>query len=278
MGCCKKGCCIEALNEEKEAKKNLDRLSKYLLSFGIDACYTYVVSGSKKYTYMIIFTRSMENTEHLQKLPQLDAEEIRVLGALMEKARVTPEYYPMTLNGLTAACNQKTSRNPVVNYDEQTVTLILDRLKRKGLVAIATGGGSRVVKYKHNIALHYQFTPDELAILCLLFLRGPLTPGEINNNAGRLYEFDDITEVHNVLEKLAAAEAPVVVQLAKQPGQKEARYAHLFGDEESRDISTTESIATANNTNAALEERVKILEDELTELKAEFEKWKKEWM
>jgi len=240
--------------------------------------YTLRAIGVKKYSYLIIFTNSMENTEHLQQLPQLDAEEIRVLGALMEKARVTPEYYPMTLNGLTAACNQKTSRNPVVNYDEQTVTLILDRLKRKGLVATATGGGSRVVKYKHNIALHYQFTPDELAILCLLFLRGPLTPGEINNNAGRLYEFDDISEVQSVLEKLAAAEMPVVVQLAKQPGQKEARYAHLFADEESQDIATIESVAAANHTNAALEERVKILEEELAELKKEFEKWRKEWM
>lgn len=219
----------------------------------------------------------MENTE-LKGIPQLDAEEIRVLGALMEKSKVTPEYYPMTLNGLTAACNQKTARNPVVNYEEQTVMLILDRLKQKGLAATATGGTSRVVKYKHNIALRYQFTPDELAVLCLLFLRGPLTPGEINNNAGRLYEFDNIAEVQNVLEKLANAETSFITQLARQPGQKEARYAHLFGDEESRSMPIPEPVTIANNTNAALEERVKILEDELTNLKAEFANWKKEWM
>lgn len=212
-------------------------------------------------------------------LPVLDSEELRVLGALMEKSKTTPEYYPMTLNGLTAACNQKTSRNPVVNYDEQIVTLILDRLKRKGLAATVTGGGSRVIKYRHTIALNYEFTPDELAVLCLLFLRGPLTPGEINSNSGRLYEFDDLAEVQAVIEKLSSGNQPYIKQLERQPGQKEARYMHLFGDANILDTYTTENApATASPTQTNLEERLSAVEQELATLKANFDKLMKELM
>src|SRR6478609_6322176 len=132
----------------------------------------------------------MENTT----LPILNEEEMRILGALMEKSKTTPEYYPLSVNGLTAACNQKTSRKPVVNYDEQTVVLTLDNLKKKGLVSTVTGGSSRAVKYKHNVALHYQLMPAELAVICMLLLRGPLTPGELNTNSGKLYEFDSLEE------------------------------------------------------------------------------------
>lgn len=212
-------------------------------------------------------------------LPVLDSEELRVLGALMEKSKTTPEYYPMTLNGLTAACNQKTSRNPVVNYDEQIVTLILHRLKRKGLAATVTGGGSRVIKYRHTIALNYEFTPDELAVLCLLFLRGPLTPGEINSNSGRLYEFDDLAEVQAVIEKLASGDQPYLKQLERQPGQKEARFMHLFGDANILDTYTTENApAAASPTQTNLEERLTAVEQELATLKADFDKLMKELM
>ncbi len=221
---------------------------------------------------------STELTEQ-KPLPVLDSEELRVLGALMEKSKTTPEYYPMTLNGLTAACNQKTSRNPVVNYDEQIVTLILDRLKRKGLAATVTGGGSRVIKYRHTIALNYEFTPDELAVLCLLFLRGPLTPGEINSNSGRLYEFDDLAEVQAVIEKLSSGNQPYVKQLERQPGQKEARYMHLFGDANILDTYTTENApAAASPTQTNLEERLSAVEQELATLKADFDKLMKELM
>lgn len=212
-------------------------------------------------------------------MPILDSEEIRVLGALMEKSRATPEYYPMTLNGLTAACNQKTSRNPVVNYEEQTVGLILDRLKRKNMVATVTGGSSRVVKYRHTIALHYQFTPDEIAVLCLLFLRGPLTPGEINSSSGRLYEFDDLSEVQQVLEKLSSDAQPFLKLLPRQPGQKEARYLHLFADETMLETYLNESTSHSNsNTTSNLEERLRIVEEELAALKTSFEKLMKEWI
>ncbi len=212
-------------------------------------------------------------------LPVLDSEELRVLGALMEKSKTTPEYYPMTLNGLTAACNQKTSRNPVVNYDEQIVTLILDRLKRKGLAATVTGGGSRVIKYRHTIALNYEFTPDELAVLCLLFLRGPLTPGEINSNSGRLYEFDDLAEVQAVIEKLSSGDQPYMKQLERQPGQKEARFVHLFGDANILETYTIENAPAASSpTQTNLEERLSAVEQELASLKADFDKLMKELM
>lgn len=219
-----------------------------------------------------------ESTE-IKPLPVLDSEEIRVLGALMEKSKTTPEYYPMTLNGLTAACNQKSSRNPVVNYDEPTVTLILDRLKRKGLAATVTGGSSRVTKYRHTIALHYGFTPDELAVLCLLFLRGPLTPGEINSNSGRLYEFDDLAEVHAVIEKLSTAATPYMRQLERQPGQKEARYMHLFGDESILESYASENAPAVSSTAGSnVEERLSAVEQELATLRAEFDKLMKELM
>lgn len=221
---------------------------------------------------------STELTEP-KPLPVLDSEELRVLGALMEKSKTTPEYYPMTLNGLTAASNQKSSRNPVVNYEEAIVTLILDRLKRKGLAATVTGGSNRVIKYRHTIALNYEFTPDELAVLCLLFLRGPLTPGEINSNSGRLYEFDDLAEVQAVIEKLSAGDQPYMKQLERQPGQKEARYMHLFGDANILDSYVTESApATVSLTQSNLEERLSTVEQELATLKADFGKLMKELM
>lgn len=215
--------------------------------------------------------------EQKTTLPVLDEQEIRVLGALMEKAKTTPEYYPMTINGLTAACNQKTSRKPVVQYDEQTVILTLDRLKRKGLAATVTGGSSRVVKYKHNVALVYQLMPDALAIICMLLLRGPQTPGELNTNSGRLYEFDSLEEVQSVLEKLADQELPFVKQLPRQAGQKEMRYIHLLGD----GTEPAEELAMETRSSRAesdVEKRLSIVEQELAELKEAFAKLMKELM
>ncbi len=124
--------------------------------------------------------------EDNKSLPQLSFEEIRVLGSLLEKSKTTPEYYPMTINSLQAACNQKSSRKPVVNYDESTIVETLDSLKKKGLVSTVIGGGSRVTKYKHNIAIQFPLVPAELADLCLLFLRGALTAGEMTSNSGSL--------------------------------------------------------------------------------------------
>lgn len=215
--------------------------------------------------------------ESTQTLPELNAEELRVLGVLMEKSKTTPEYYPMTINSLTAACNQKTSRKPVVQYDEQTVVLALDTLKRKGLISTATGGSSRSIKYKHNFAIVFPVTPQEVAILCLLMLRGPQTPGELNTNSGRLYEFESLEEVQSVLERLTDAEPPYVIQLPRKAGQKEMRYAHLLSG--TPDLNAEDLTEEApQKTNSDLENRVLKLETELDELKTAFAQLMKELM
>lgn len=216
----------------------------------------------------------MENNN--ETLPQLNNEEVRVLGALMEKSRTTPEYYPLSINALTAACNQKTSRKPVVNYDEQTVALTLDTLKKKGLISTATGGSSRTIKYKHNIALHYQLMPEDIAVISMLLLRGPQTPGELNTNSGKLYEFESLEEVQQVIEKLSDAAPPFVQVLPRQPGQKEARYIHLLGTY-NEDLYES-PVASHTTGNAALEQRVSALEQELAELKEAFTNLMKELM
>lgn len=210
-----------------------------------------------------------------QALPVLDDAELRVLGSLMEKSRTTPDYYPMTVNSLTAACNQKTSRNPVVQYNEETVVLALNTLKRRGLVSTATGGTDRVVKYKHNFAIVYPVIPSQVAIICLLILRGPLTPGELNTNSGRLYEFESIEEVQEMLENLSSGENPFVKQLPRRPGQKEVRYIHLLG---STTNWTDDEIAQepSKRSSGELEARVAKLEHDLSELREAFDKLMKE--
>jgi uncharacterized protein YceH (UPF0502 family) len=213
--------------------------------------------------------------EETKTLPVLNAEEIRILGVLMEKSKTTPEYYPMTVNAITVACNQKTSRKPVVQYDDQTVTLVLDTLKRKGLVSTATGGSSRAIKYKHNFAIVFPVLPAEVSILCLLMLRGPQTPGELNTNSGRLYEFDSLEEVQSVLERLSNPELPYIMQLPRRGGQKETRYTHLLSG--TPDLSQMEQEAdTYVKPAGELEIRLSKVEEELALLKADFDKLMKE--
>ncbi|QBQ40998.1 YceH family protein [Sphingobacterium psychroaquaticum] len=212
--------------------------------------------------------------EENNNLPILNAEELRVLGSLLEKSKTTPEYYPMTLNSLQTACNQKTSRKPVVSYDEGTVIQTLDSLRKRGLVSTVVGGGSRVTKYKHNLAIQFPLIPQDLAVLCLLILRGPLTAGEINSNAGRLFDFESIEEVQEVLNRLNEQEPPYVKLLPKRPGQKESRYVHLLGDvnEEDYDLSNPVSDNQSGSKVQALEERVQTLEEQLATLREEFDK------
>jgi uncharacterized protein len=208
-------------------------------------------------------------------LPVLEAEELRVLGSLMEKSKTTPDYYPMTINGLTAACNQKTSRKPVVQYDEDTVAQALNTLKKRGLISTATGGSIRSIKYKHNFAIVFPVLPSEVAIICLLMLRGPQTPGELNTNSGRLHEFESLEEVQEVLERLSSPELPFLMQLPRRPGQKEVRYAHLLsGTPDISDDDLEEEHQT--KTPGALETRVAKLENDLAELKEAFDKLMKE--
>ncbi|WP_316811970.1 YceH family protein [Pedobacter heparinus] len=214
--------------------------------------------------------------ETSQILPILDGVELRVLGVLMEKSKTTPEYYPMTINALTLACNQKTSRKPVVQYDEQTVILALDTLKRKSLVSTATGGSSRSVKYKHNFAIVFPVLPQDVAIICLLMLRGPQTPGELNTNSGRMYEFESLDEVQEVLERLSEPEMSYVMQLPKRAGQKEVRYVHLLaGTPDPEQYESQENFAKPAT---ELEERLAKVEEELAGLKEAFNNLMKELM
>lgn len=214
----------------------------------------------------------MESTH----VPQLSAEEQRVLGALIEKSKTTPDYYPMTLNALVTACNQKTARHPVVDYDEETVVLALDSLKKKHLTANVIGAsGSRALKYRHALAVAYPLDPAEMSVLCLLLLRGPLTAGEINSSSGRLHDFDDLQEVQQTLENLAGYETPFVQALPKRPGQKEARYCHLFAPVPEFDEHDFASEPARKNV-GELEQRLVKVETELEELKALVDKLMKD--
>lgn len=205
------------------------------------------------------------------KLHQLSFEEIRVLGSLIEKSKTTPDYYPLTLNSLVTACNQKSARHPVVEFDDETVVLALDSLKKKGLCGHVISGGMRALKYRHNLAVAHPLDPAETSVLCLLFLRGPLTGGEINSNSGRLHDFESLAEVLETLENLAKYDTPYVKQMPKRPGQKEARYCHLFGEIPEVDENEFTSEPARKNI-GQLEERLAKVEIELAELKAAFDR------
>jgi uncharacterized protein YceH (UPF0502 family) len=154
--------------------------------------------------------------------------EVRVLGSLVEKQLTTPEYYPLTMNALTAACNQKSNRDPIVSYGETEILAAVDSLREKNLVYLYYGSTSRAVKYKHMIPSVYEIEPPEVAIMAVLMLRGPQTLGEIRERTGRLFDFSGIGEVNEKLDGLMTRDEPLVVKLERQPGQKEARYAHLL--------------------------------------------------
>ncbi len=191
---------------------------------------------------------------------ELTFEESRVLGVLLEKEKSTPEYYPMTVNGILTACNQKSARNPVVQFTEDVVVEAIDGLKKKGLVLTVSGGGSRSLKYKHNAGIVLDLENSEEAILCLLLLRGPLTPGEIKSNSGRLYEFADLAEVQEKLEDLRSREDAFIQQLPKLSGQKEARYAHLLCGEIDLDSLVEESPVLKSTPYSELEAKIEALE------------------
>jgi uncharacterized protein len=202
------------------------------------------------------------------ELPLLSPTEVRVLGTLMEKAKATPDYYPMTINAITAGCNQRTSRLPVMNLTESEVSEALSRLKALSLVATAVGAGSRTIKYKHNFNTVFDLPDAAVAILCLLFLRGPQTPGELNSNSGRLHDFSSIESIVETLSSLKSSSPPMVTELQRAPGQKEQRYTHLFSDTISVQPLETVASQPAN----ALEIRVAELERELEEVKAKLDK------
>jgi uncharacterized protein len=158
----------------------------------------------------------------------LTATEIRVLGCLIEKQRTTPDTYPLTLNALRMACNQSTARDPVVRYDDATVRDAMTRLSRRRYARLA--GGGRAAKFRHLLDEALTRAPDELAVLCVLMLRGPQTPGELKQRADRLHAFADLAAVHDTLRRLIARE--LVLQLERRPGQKEERYAQRLGEDD----------------------------------------------
>ena len=204
-----------------------------------------------------------------KSLPVLSAPQIRVLGALIEKSKTTPDYYPLTINALTAACNQRTSRNPVTDYSEDTVRSALGELKAMSLVATAVGGGSRTLKYKHNFNTVYDTSEAELALLCLLFLRGPQTPGELNTNSARLYDFKSLEQVITTLEKLCETTPAFVKEMPKRAGQKETRFMHLLGDLPLIEDDTASASPRSHLPADDLNERVTALEQELQMVKAD---------
>ncbi len=208
-------------------------------------------------------------------LTKLDNTEVRVLACLVEKSKITPEYYPMTINSIVSASNQKTSRKPIVNYDENIVIEALASLKKKGLVSTVTGGTSRVIKYKHNFQLVYPVDDAALAIMCLLMLRGPQTPGEININSGRLYSFESIAEVYQILEALSDRANPYVKKVPRKVGQKEGRYIHLLSD--IQDVSEEEDPTDINRKSENdLEAVIRRTEQELTYIRSALDKLLKE--
>ncbi|TXI91217.1 MAG: DUF480 domain-containing protein [Burkholderiaceae bacterium] len=199
----------------------------------------------------------MSDTEYLNEI------EIRVLGSLAEKEATTPDNYPLSLNSLVSACNQLTSREPVMNLSESEISSALDALVQKKLVSVIHQAGARVAKYEHKMRVKWMLEQNKLAVLTILMLRGWQTAGEIRNRVGRLHEFSSVAEVEQCLDFLIDKYPPVVARLPIAPGTKEPRYAHLLaGDEASLDLG-----ALANTNSAGSKDRLSQLEQEVQELR-----------
>jgi uncharacterized protein YceH (UPF0502 family) len=199
----------------------------------------------------------------------LDAVEIRVLGCLVEKQRTTPDQYPLSLNALRLACNQSTNRDPVLELDEPTVRTALDRLGRRGYTRLASGPGSRAVKFRHLLDDALGLSGEELSLLCVLMLRGPQTPGELKGRSERLHRFESLDRIDEVLAALAERE--LVRRLERRPGQKEQRYEQLLGAEASPPgpEAGAGALEAEDDRLAALERELVELRDEVAALRAE---------
>lgn len=194
-----------------------------------------------------------------------DPVELRVLGCLLEKQRTTPDQYPLSLNSLRLACNQTTNREPILELEEREIHEALQRLARRGWTRLASGAGSRAPKYRQLFDEALGLDAPETAVLCVLLLRGPQTPGELNQRTQRLHAFTGLEAIHETLERLAERE--LVVRLERRPGQKEERYRHLLGGGGEARSSTDAPAPDAPAT--GLEARVAALEDELDRLREE---------
>ena len=201
--------------------------------------------------------------------------EVRVLGSLLEKEITTPEYYPLSLNALVNACNQKSNRDPVVSYDEDIVEQALQSLRDKGLLLSITGAGSRVMKYGHRISERLNLGRRELAILCELMVRGPQTPGELRTRTERMHRFDDLAELESVIDRMPE----LMVKLPRRAGEKESRYAHLLSGPPAAGVEESQPAAPSGRTDrvGALEADVAQLRTELEDLKQQFARFQKQF-
>jgi uncharacterized protein len=197
---------------------------------------------------------------------KLNEVEVRVLGSLIEKDIATPDYYPLSLNALLNACNQKNNRDPVMALDEETVRAALESLQAKRLAGPAGGADSRVAKYEHRLQEVFNFDRRETAILCVLLLRGAQTPGELRGRAERMYRFEALDDVLGTLERLIQREPPLVAMLPRQPGTKESRYIHLLSG---ADIAVESAVQSTPSNLARESVRLENLENQVAELKRE---------
>lgn len=204
-------------------------------------------------------------------MKELSLYETRVIGALIEKSLTTPDQYPLSLNALTNACNQKSNREPVLELAESTVQETADALAEAGMVRLTSGFGSRVTKYQHRFCntefSELKLSEQELAIICVMFLRGPQTPGELRTRTARLCEFRDVQEVEILLHRMMQRpDGPLVKRLEREPGKRESRYAHLLSGEVADVPAAPAPLSTRSGGGAALEQRVETLEGQVKEL------------
>jgi len=197
----------------------------------------------------------------------LSETEVRVLGALIEKDITTPDYYPLSLNALVNACNQKSNREPVMSLDEQAVRSAVESLQDKRLAGPSSGADSRVPKFEHRLQEVFNFTRGETAILCVLLLRGPQTPGELRGRTERMFRFEELSDVQSTLQRLMEGDDPVVAALPRQPGTKEIRYAHLLAGSAVAARAETAPTGAETDTGEAL--RITRLEEQIAGLKSE---------
>ncbi|MFN0087173.1 MAG: YceH family protein [Blastocatellia bacterium] len=215
----------------------------------------------------------------------LNEYELRVMGAMVEKNIATPEYYPLTLNALTNACNQKNHRDPVVSYDEQTVVRALDSLREKTLAYTFHGSDARVPKFGHLFHKAFELNEAEVALMCVLVLRGPQTPGELRSRTPHLHTFENLPEVESLLQGLASREQPLVVRLPRQAGSRESRFAHLLAGDilleedlaDPRPEPVTTRARTENERIAKLEEEIAALRNEMAELRLQLAEFRKQF-
>jgi len=220
-------------------------------------------------------------------VPLLNAVELRVLGSLIEKEITTPDYYPLTLNALTLACNQSSNREPVVDFDETTVVRALESLREKKWAFLYGGGSARVPRYGHKLSeMLYDLSRPEIAVLCVLMLRGPQTLGEIRTRTARMHEFESLAEAEALLEALSTrALGPLVAKLPRQAGLKEQRYAQLLGEIPEPSASATGpapepatlAVRAENERIARLEEEVAALKRSMAELQEQFAAFRKQF-